>query len=52
MKNIIFDTSYDIAILDVGSPRLGNLGWAIINNKKINQGQDLDQFFGLYNIEP
>jgi hypothetical protein len=40
---------YNICVIDIGSPKLGNLGWCLvdINTDKEYTGTDLDQLFPL-----
>lgn len=42
-----FDNAYDICVIDIGSPKKGNLGWCFIDVKNDQEyaGSNLDDMF-------
>ena len=40
---------YSICVIDIGSPKLGNIGWSLMNKDGTNEwsGQELDELFPL-----
>ena len=40
---------YSICVIDIGSPKLGNIGWSLMNNNGTDEwsGQELDELFPL-----